>query len=162
MYNVEKYLEVSIPLTFWFSIWLHSTDIWGQHCRTGSNWRWAVCLSVFFFPSQFPLFFLFWPGFQAGKEPQSKSRRPYLLISVAILLRGSRYFSSYHVLFLAKTKTHEKCAAKSVNGLFWTIRLLKNHTNEYVFLPQSWRVCLVTDHAKAVSRFTSCNTKQLY
>ena len=42
---------------------------------------------------------------------------------------GSCYFSSHCVVFLAKTKTQEGCATKSLNnGLYWTIRILKKTT----------------------------------
>ena len=39
---------------------------------------------------------------------------------------SSCYFSSHLVVFLAKTKTQEECATKSLNnGLYWTTRILK-------------------------------------
>ena len=42
---------------------------------------------------------------------------------------GSCYFSSHCVVFLAKTKTQEGCATKSLNnGLYWSIRILEKTT----------------------------------
>ena len=85
------------------------------------------------------LFFLFWPGFQARKEPQSKSLRPYVLISVGILLFGALAISAViSWYFWQKRKLKKSAPPRAL--IMDTIEQpgsSRKPRNEYVFLPQS-------------------------
>ena len=90
--------------------------------------------------------FFFWLGFQARKEPQSKSLHPYVLISVAILLCGALVISAVIAwYFWQKRKLKKSAPPKAlIMDSIDQSGSSRKPRNEYVFLPQSWRVCLVT------------------
>ena len=92
------------------------------------------------------LIFLFWPGFQARKEPQSKSLRPYVLISVGILLFGTLVISAVITWYFWQKRKLKKSAPPRalIMDSIEQPGSSRKPRNEYVFLPQYWGVCLVT------------------
>jgi len=100
----------------------------------------SVCVSVFCF--SFPFNYLcisLWPGFQARKEPQLNSVRPYVLISVAILLCGALVISVVIAwYFWQKRKLKKSTPPRAL--IMDSIERSGSSTkprNEYVFLSQS-------------------------
>ena len=102
----------------------------------------SVCVSVY--QSVFPSIsiisvFLFWPGFQARKEPQSNSVRIQLIISMAILLGGVLVVSAVVALYFWQKRKLMKSAPPRalIMGSIEKSGSSRQPRNEYVFLPQS-------------------------
>ena len=110
------------------------------------NWCVFIPSSLFF--SFF--YFFFWPGFRAArKEPQPKPGRNVnrVMLFVTIPLCGAVIITALLAWYYWQIRKIKKSASPrplAMDTIEQSGHARKKPRNEYVFLPQYWRVCLVT------------------